>query len=123
MSLHTPLTLRRYNHYRKKDVLIVIKYGAEWCGPCKKANLLLETYSEKYPNVYFLDVDIENEEFSELKDMNNIRTIPHFKFFLNTELKREIVGFDPNRIKRYVERYQPDQINQTDLNKIKPKIK
>ena len=105
MSLHTPLTLSRYNHYRKKDDLIVIKYGAEWCGPCKNADVLLDIYAAKYKDVYFLNVDIENEEFGDLRDMDNVRTIPHFKLFLNGELKREVVGFDQIKIERYVERY------------------
>lgn len=112
MSVHYPVTHRRYMHYRKKDDFVVVKYGAEWCGPCKKISPLLEELAEKYKNVYFLDVDVETEQNPDEEvamidhdDFKNIRTIPHFKFFLGGELVREFHGADAERLQRYVKRY------------------
>jgi thiol-disulfide isomerase/thioredoxin len=67
-KVHEPKTVRRYKHYRKKDDLIVIKYGTEWCGPCKAIRPYLDQLSQEYPTVYFLDVDIETEGWMLLKD-------------------------------------------------------
>ena len=53
MSVHFPVTHRRYMHYRKKDDFVVVKYGAEWCGPCKKISPLIAELAAKYKNVYF----------------------------------------------------------------------
>ena len=118
MSVHFPKTHRRYMHYRKKDGLVVIKYGAEWCGPCKAIKPLMDKLAEKYATVYFLDVDVDTEKdpeedlvMVEHDDFNNIRTIPHFKFFVNQELIREFQGADRERLKRYVERYS---VNKSD---------
>ena len=122
MSVHYPQTLRRYLHYRKKNDFIVIKYGAEWCGPCKEISPILEQLAKEYSNVYFVDVDIENEEIITHSDLDDIRTVPHIKFFLNGELKREIVGKDIEKLYRYVERYsnisEINQINTSEINQI-----
>ncbi|GAH13989.1 unnamed protein product, partial [marine sediment metagenome] len=60
MSVHNPETLRRYLHYRKKNDFVVIKYGAEWCGPCKRLAPALEKLAKEHPHVYFVDADIDN---------------------------------------------------------------
>ena len=104
MSLHRPSNRNRYEEYRKKNGLVVVKYGAEWCGPCRQIIPLVEKLAKQYTNVFFLDVDIDNQELSEHSDLDNVRTIPHFKFFLDGELKRECGG-DDDKIKRYVKRY------------------
>ncbi len=104
MSVHCPETLRRYNHYRKKDDLIVIKYSTQWCGPCKAIMPRFKELAKKYRNVYFLDVDIENKELLNHEDLNNIRSVPTFKFFINKEVKRYFSGVDMERLIRYVEK-------------------
>ena len=124
MSVHFPETHRRYMHYRKKDDFVVIKYGAEWCGPCKAIKPLMAELAEKYPNVYFLDVDVESPGIDDEDvpmvdhdDFKNIRSIPHFKFFVNQELVREFHGADAERLKRYVSRYSAP-----DLSKVKTEV-
>ena len=119
MSVHYPTTHRRYMHYRKKDDFIVIKYGAEWCGPCKRAKPVLERLAIEYPTVYFLDVDVdteitEGEEAAMIDhtDFNNIKSLPTFKFFVNKELVREFTGLDNERLDRYVKRYSDPKLVQ-----------
>ncbi|GAG56127.1 unnamed protein product, partial [marine sediment metagenome] len=116
MSVHYPETLRRYHHYRKKDDFVVIKYGAEWCRPCKTVSPVLDELAKEHRHVYFLDVDIENEEISEHEDLEGVRTIPHVKFFVDGEMKREIVGVDHDRLHRYVKRYSSLKLNEVIEN-------
>lgn len=112
MSVHCPKTIQRYNHYRKKTTLIVVKYGAEWCKPCNEMKLFMKTLAEKYKNVYFLDVDVDlnsdeypkSEKMYEHEDFSNITTIPHFKFFLNKKLTKEFKGKDPDKLGKYVKK-------------------
>jgi thiol-disulfide isomerase/thioredoxin len=99
-------------HYRKKDDFVVVKYGAEWCGPCKAAKPIMEKLAIEYPSVYFLDVDVETGKDDEEDngmidhpDFINVRSIPHFKFFIGKELINEFTGNDSERLKRYVDRY------------------
>ena len=126
MSVHFPTTHRRYMHYRKKDDFIVIKYGAEWCGPCKSIKPLIAELAKQYPTVYFLDVDVDNEvkDYEEIpmidhSDFENIKTIPHFKFFVKGELIREFHGSDAERLKTYVKRYSQNNLNEiNNINEI-----
>lgn len=92
-------------HYRKKDDFVVIKYGAEWCKPCKEISPVLIDLAKKHRHVYFLDVDVDNEEISEHSDLTGVKKIPHIKFFVNQKLEREIIGKDIDTLYRYVERY------------------
>lgn len=105
MSVHYPVTLRRYLHYRKKDDFVVVKYGASWCNPCKRLTPILEALANEQKHVYFVDVDVDNPEMEHHEDLKNVKTIPHLKFFVNGVLEREVIGSDLERINRYVTRY------------------
>lgn len=104
MTVRCPETLKEYEHYKGKEGLVVVKYGAEWCGPCKRLKPLLKKLAKEHPHVYFLDVDIDTE-VGDHEDTGNVRTIPHCKFFIDGKMKREIIGTDKERLVRYVERY------------------
>ncbi len=126
MSVHKPQDLRRYEHYRKKDGVIVIKYGAEWCGPCKRIMPDIIKLAKEYPDVYFLDVDVDNDDFGDHPDFNDVKTLPTFKVFIDQKLIREVRGADYNRVHRYVSRYSKPQLpiatndnNDNDMKEIK----
>ena len=103
-------------HYRKKDDLIVIKYGAVWCGPCKRLGPIITKLAKEHLHVYFLDVDTETEGICDHEDLKDITKIPHVKLFYNKEMKREIKGFDPENLIRYVERYSALKLEEDKEN-------
>lgn len=117
MSVHYPETMRRYMHYRKKNDFVVIKYGAEWCGPCKKLTPVMSQLAKEHDHVYFLDVDVENDEISEHPDLSNVGKIPHIKFFVDGKLEREIVGLDLDSLNRYVNRYSDIKLKEKQERK------
>jgi thioredoxin 1 len=73
------------------DKVTVVDFWAEWCGPCKMMNPVLEELATEYDGkaiIGKLNVD-DNPEIP----MNyNVRGIPTFLFFKNGELKGKIVG-------------------------------
>ncbi|GAG11706.1 unnamed protein product, partial [marine sediment metagenome] len=105
MSVHCPETLRRYLHYRGKNDFVVIKYGAEWCGPCKALSPVLESLAKEHPHVYFVDADVDKDEISEHEDFKNVKKIPHVKFFVGGKLEEEFVGGDSEKLRRCVKKY------------------
>lgn len=64
-----------------KHKYVIVKFSAEWCGPCKRIHPLYEKYSntEKYTSVCFLHIDVD--ESRELCDKLNINGMPTFILF------------------------------------------
>ena len=52
----------------------VIKFSAEWCGPCRTLKPLFEKASAKYSNYKFVESDVEEDV--ELAEKYHIRNVP-----------------------------------------------
>ncbi|XP_045144986.1 thioredoxin domain-containing protein 2 [Echinops telfairi] len=61
------------------EKLVVVDFSATWCGPCKVIKPLLYTLSNKYDDVVFLEVDVD--ECEELIKDFGIVCIPTFQFY------------------------------------------
>ena len=72
--------------------MVVMKWGAGFCQPCKKIQPFFESLAQKYPNVAFLTLDVEEPDLTERVDLYNISSIPHFQVFLNGKLKKSMTG-------------------------------
>ena len=58
--------------------VIVMDFMAEWCGPCKMQDPIMEELKEKFkddPNVEFKKIDVDDED-SKLTDKYSIRAVP-----------------------------------------------
>jgi thioredoxin 1 len=66
----------------------VIKFGAEWCGPCKLmspyVNQLMQKYNTEGSEISVLDVDVDSNP--ELASEHKIKTIPTLIFKINDEV-------------------------------------
>ena len=59
--------------------VVVLKIGAEWCGPCKKIEGLVHEYIEKLPEVatcMVLDIDECFDLYAFLKSKKIVTAIP-----------------------------------------------
>lgn len=59
--------------------LIFIKFGAEWCAPCKKIEEDLETHFQNMPdNVQCIIVDVDEcfDIYAYMKSKKMVKTIP-----------------------------------------------
>lgn len=73
----------------------VIKFGAEWCGPCRMYAPILENLKEKYDaqipaNVSIMSIDID--ENPDLASQYNIRNVPTTVFIKDGNLISKKVG-------------------------------
>jgi len=75
---------------------VVVKFGANWCGPCRQLSPIIELVEPNFPQIEFLDIDVDNElELSlELgaKSFPNIVFVSHGETLKNSngEIKRLI---------------------------------
>lgn len=92
--------------------VIIIKFGAEWCGPCKKIEEHVHILMNSMPsNVqsYIIDIDESVEVYSFLKTKKMVKAIPsilaYYKNDEATYIPDDIViGADPVAINEFFER-------------------
>lgn len=81
----------------------ILKFTAEWCGPCKMMSPILEKISnEQNISVYEIDTD---DEF-ELAQIFNIRSIPTIYFVpVNGESHKHIGAIAQGQIEKLINKY------------------
>ena len=68
----------------------ILKFSAEWCGPCKRIHPLFEKLSieEKYNNICFISIDVD-----ESRDICEKFQIEGMPTFILIENEKEITRF------------------------------
>jgi thioredoxin 1 len=91
--------------------LLIIKFGAEWCGPCKKIEGLVNEWFNKMPdNVQAAIVDVDEcfELYGFLKTKKRVNGIPvilcYYKGNLNYISDDTVIGADVTQINLFFER-------------------
>lgn len=80
----------------------LMKFGAEWCQPCKMLKPIIEKLEQEMPEVEFVDIDIDTEQ--ELSTKYHIRSIPTLILFKDGEPTDQLTGlYDYNTIKEFIE--------------------
>lgn len=54
----------------------LIKFSAEWCGPCKAMNNVVNKVLVKFPALEFEDIDIEDN--INIAEHYNVKNLPTF---------------------------------------------
>ena len=87
--------------YDNKDNLILLYFGAIWCGPCKKLKNKMEDESEliEIKNLVICYIDIDNnanDELIKIYEVKNIPTLFFIKINENNEVHilHKIIGYD-----------------------------
>ena len=74
--------------------IVVIKFHAEWCGPCKQTAHLFEEMSRTLTNdsIKFVSIDIDKESGNggSWGDIFNVNGVPCHMFYVDGELKSDL---------------------------------
>ncbi|MCK5884428.1 MAG: thioredoxin family protein [Bacteriovoracaceae bacterium] len=79
-----------YDSSMEGDHLKVIKFGADWCGPCKMIGPVLEKISGEFENVEIYDVNVDQNQ--DLSVKYAVRGIPAVYFVKNGNVVDSFVG-------------------------------
>lgn len=84
-----------------KGALVVVDFGATWCGPCRRIAPFYDDLSREWENVLFLKVDAD--ECPDVVAKWNVVAFPTFLFFKDGLKASEVKGADPNALKQKIE--------------------
>ena len=79
-----------YEQKINEDKLTIVKYFANWCGPCKVLTPIMEDVIKNYPDINAGEVNIDTNMALAQKD--GIRGVPTVVFYKNGKLLEKIVG-------------------------------
>uniref|UniRef100_A0A8C5SG75 Thioredoxin n=1 Tax=Laticauda laticaudata TaxID=8630 RepID=A0A8C5SG75_LATLA len=63
--------------------LIVVDFSATWCGPCKMIKPFFHSMVEKYPDVVFIEIDVDDAQ--DVASHCDVKCMPTFQFYKNNE--------------------------------------
>jgi thioredoxin 1 len=72
------------------DKLTLVKYKANWCGPCRVLSPILEDVVKNYPDINFGEVDVDTH--GDLAVRDGIRGVPAVIFYKNGQVLDKMVG-------------------------------
>lgn len=84
----------------QKKKIIVLYFGAEWCGPCKELKRRLESdeAKEEMPDLQLGYIDIDKDENNKISNMYKVKALPTQIFVLLVETQivevKRIIGLD-----------------------------
>jgi thioredoxin 1 len=87
------------------DRLVVIDFGATWCGPCKKLHPIMAELSEEYKDqAKILEVDVGDSP--QIAQNNAVISVPQVLFFKGGKLLDRVVGLLPKpKLKEKIDQY------------------
>ncbi|MFA9288364.1 MAG: thioredoxin [Weeksellaceae bacterium] len=79
----------------QKEVLdhkgkVVVDFHAEWCGPCKAMEPMIEDLSNELKDIKFVKVDVDANQ--EVAGKYSVFSIPTFLVIVDGQVKHQIVG-------------------------------
>lgn len=93
-----------FDNLINENEVVVVKFGAEWCGPCKTLHPIMESISNEMNEVKFAEVDVE--DVSELTSRFRIRNVPTTLVIKSGEVVGKIVGsVGENEMKEKIKSY------------------
>jgi thioredoxin 1 len=68
----------------------LVKFSAEWCGPCKMASRIIDSVLTEFTSVIFTEVDTDDSP--NLASTYKIKSVPTVIVFNNNEEVERFVG-------------------------------
>jgi len=84
----------------KDGKIVVANFSASWCGPCRQITPLYAELSQKYPQLVFLTIDVD--ELTDLSSSWDIRATPTFLFLKDGQQLDKLVGANKPELEKKI---------------------
>ncbi|EER24950.1 thioredoxin, putative [Coccidioides posadasii C735 delta SOWgp] len=82
--------------------LVVVDCFATWCGPCQAIAPKVNEFSEKYPDVAFYKIDVDDAP--DVAQELGVRAMPTFVFFKDGQKVDEVLGAVPPALEAAIQK-------------------
>lgn len=94
-------TNSQFNLLLQENQRCVIKFGAQWCGPCQRFAPQFEELSEEHQDIAFIVVDVD--ECPEIANKYNITRLPSLVFVKNGKVQEKHQGINMANIETSID--------------------
>ena len=70
-----------------KDKLVILDFGASWCGPCKQLDPIIKEKAKEFPKAVFFKIDVD--ECEETAEQYLVSNMPTLLFVKNGEWNKD----------------------------------
>ncbi|XP_012676111.1 thioredoxin-like [Clupea harengus] len=84
--------------------LVVVDFTATWCGPCQSIAPFFKSLSEKYKDVVFLKVDVDDAQ--DVAQECDIKCMPTFHFYKNGKKVDDFSGSNREKLEEMVTKHK-----------------
>ena len=96
---------QEFNESLKTGGLVLFDFYADWCGPCKILDPILEEVKKRLGENFSVH-KINSDHSPVLAEHYNIRSVPTLMLFRNGELLWRMAGFDTaDKLEKIIRRY------------------
>uniref|UniRef100_H0YSS2 Thioredoxin n=1 Tax=Taeniopygia guttata TaxID=59729 RepID=H0YSS2_TAEGU len=82
------------------EKLIVVDFSATWCGPCKMIKPFFHSLSEKYSEVIFIEIDVDDAQ--DVASHCDVKCMPTFQFYKNGNKVQEFSGANKEKLEETI---------------------
>ncbi|NXV81124.1 THIO protein, partial [Atlantisia rogersi] len=82
------------------DKLIVVDFSATWCGPCKMIKPFFHSLGEKYSNVVFIEIDVDDAQ--DVAAHCDVKCMPTFQFYKGGKKVQEFSGANKEKLEETI---------------------
>ncbi|XP_014739566.1 PREDICTED: thioredoxin-like [Sturnus vulgaris] len=82
------------------EKLIVVDFSATWCGPCKMIKPFFHSLCEKYGDVVFIEIDVDDAQ--DVASHCDVKCMPTFQFYKNGKKVQEFSGANKEKLEETI---------------------
>ncbi|PIN15210.1 Thioredoxin [Handroanthus impetiginosus] len=89
---------------KQTSKLIVIDFTASWCGPCQHIQPTINEFAEKYTDVEFIKIDVD--ELEDVAQEFGVQAMPTFILIKKGEKVDKVVGAKKEELQKKIEKHR-----------------